>query len=120
MHAFLLGRLGNLLRRQPDAVVDHLEADISGLDGNLFCAIRMPVQPRFADQQFQGTAKRAARAGDSRPEIGDLILLAKYGAAIDGDIDTCRWPELAENRAQRITPFAGGDSRQMHSESNWA
>jgi hypothetical protein len=31
MHPFFLRRLGNLLRRQPDAVVDDLEADIPAL-----------------------------------------------------------------------------------------
>jgi hypothetical protein len=61
MHAFFLSRLGNLLRRQPDAVVDDLEADISGLDGHLFGAIGMPVQTRFADQQLERAAERVAR-----------------------------------------------------------
>jgi hypothetical protein len=65
MHPFLLSRLGNLLRRQPDAVVDDLEADIPGLDGHLLRAIGMSVEPRFADQQFQRTTQRAAGTGDS-------------------------------------------------------
>jgi hypothetical protein len=54
----------------------------------------------------------AARTGNPGPEFGDLILLAQHLAAVDGDVDARRWPELAEDGTQGVAPFAGGDAGQ--------
>ena len=86
MHAFLLSGLGNLLRRQPDAVVDDLEADVSGLHGDLLCAIGMSVESGFADQEFEWTTQGVARVGDALPEMGDLVLLAEIARDDDAAV----------------------------------
>ena len=46
----------NLLGREPDALVDHLETGVAGADGDLLGAIGVPVQARLADEQAQAAA----------------------------------------------------------------
>ena len=57
----VLGHRGghDLLRRQPDALVDHLEARVPGADGDLLGAVGVPVEAR--------ACRRAAAAGRRAP-----------------------------------------------------
>ena len=59
----LLDRGGDdLRRRQPDALVDDLEADVAGAYRDLLGAVGVSVQPGLADQQSQPHAELGAGA----------------------------------------------------------
>src|SRR5947207_14124711 len=53
VHALLHRGRDDLLGREPDALVDHLEPGVAGADGDLLGAVGMAVQPRFPDQDPQ-------------------------------------------------------------------
>ena len=104
----------DLLRRQPDALVDDLEAGVACPDGDLLGAVGVPVQAGLADQQPQPPAELLAgrshpladRRSSSRARLGDA----------DRAGDTGGRAELAEHLAQRAGPLprrrprAGGDA----------
>jgi hypothetical protein len=73
--AFFQRRLGDLFGGQADAFVDDLEADIAPLDGNLFRAVAVTVQTRFADQQAQWPTQFVAGLGDFGANRDGLALL---------------------------------------------
>src|SRR5262245_676 len=50
VYAFVASGARDLLRRQPDALVDHFDADVSRLHGNLFGAVAVAVQPGLAHE----------------------------------------------------------------------
>ena len=52
----------DLLGRQPDALVDDLEAGVAGAHGDLLGAVGVPVEARLADEQPQPLAELLARA----------------------------------------------------------
>ncbi len=61
----VLGHRGrdDLLGREPDALVDDLEAGVAGAYGDLLGAVRVAVEPGLADQQPQPAARPQLLAG---------------------------------------------------------
>ena len=53
VHALLHRGRDDLRRREPDALVDHLEADVAGAHGHLLGAVGVAVEPRLADEHAQ-------------------------------------------------------------------
>ena len=108
----VLGERGadDLLGREPDALVDHLEAGVAGADRDLFGAVRVTVQTRLAHQQAQPSASEVfGRSGHGGPYGGERC------ACFGGDRDRrAAHPgggtEFAEDVAQRPGPFACGDT----------
>lgn len=110
MHVLGQRRGGDLLRRQPDALVDHLEAGVAGPDGDLLGAVGVPVQAGLADQQAQPA--RAELVGRAGHLLADLV---HRRTGLGGDRDRGRGDsgggaELAEHLAQGAGPLAGGDT----------
>ena len=60
----------DLLRRQPDALVDHLEPGVAGPHGDLLGAVGVAVQAGLADQQPQPLAQLLA--GAAPPSLADV------------------------------------------------
>ena len=66
VHVLGEGGVHDLLGRQPDALVDHLEAGVTGPHGDLLGAVGVPVQARLADQEAQ-LADAQVLAPSARP-----------------------------------------------------
>ena len=64
VHALLDRGRRDLGRREPDALVDHLEAGVAGAHGDLLGTVGVPVQAGLADQQPQPGAELVAGAPD--------------------------------------------------------
>ena len=87
----------DLLGRQPDALVDHLEAGVAGAYGDLLGAVGVPVEAGLADQQPQPLAELRAGARPPRPHLGERL-----GAGADAD----RAADPGRARGTRRTPRA--------------
>ena len=77
----VLGALDDLLRGEPNAVVDHVHAGVGGAHRDLFGAVGMAVEAGFADEELQAVAELQRHALDLAAqgiEIGRL--LARPGA----------------------------------------
>ena len=57
MHALLQRRIGDLGRRQADALIDHLETGIARPDGDLLGAVGMAVEAGLAHQHLEPPAE---------------------------------------------------------------
>src|SRR6185437_12898339 len=101
----LLRRVDDLLRRQANALVDHLHAGVARADGDLLGAVTMAVETGLADQESHAAAellRHAVDVGADVVEAGDVVA---HGAADAG------WRAVfAKGLAQRPAPFAGGDA----------
>ena len=102
VHVLGHGRRDDLLGREPDALVDHLEARVARTYGDLLGAVGVTVEPRLADQQPQPAAQLLA--GRPHPVADGGQLGAGLGHA-DGAADAGGSPELAEHLAQRAGPL---------------
>ena len=69
-------RGGDLLRGQPDALVDHLHADVAGADGDLLGAVRVPVEAGLADQDPQAVADPLGELVDPGADRREQLLVA--------------------------------------------
>ena len=58
--------------RQPDALVDHLEAGVAGAHGDLLGAVGVAVEAGLADQQPQPAAELLAGPPDVLADRGQL------------------------------------------------
>ena len=84
MH-ILLDRGGHDLRgREPDPLVDNLEADVPRTHRDLLRAVGVPVQTRLADQQLQAAAQLLAGLTD-RIAYGRPCSLPLVLGLTDGD-----------------------------------
>ena len=63
----------DLLRRQPDALVDDLEAGVAGAHGDLLGTVGVPVETGLADEEPQPLAELLAGAGHRRPHVGECL-----------------------------------------------
>ncbi len=96
------GRADDLLGRQPDALVDDLEAGVAGPDGHLLGPVGVPVEPRLADEDAQPLAELLAGRAD---EVTHPRQLGAARSDPDRAGDPRRRPELAEDLAQRAGPL---------------
>ena len=71
------GGVGDLLRRQADALVDHLHAHVAGADGDLLGAVRVAVEAGLADQDPD-------RVADLLGDLGDLVADLAEQVAVHG------------------------------------
>ncbi len=72
MHALLHRGGHDLRRREPDALVDDLEADVAGPHGDLLGAVGVPVEAGLADQHPQPRADLLAGRPHPLAHRGDL------------------------------------------------
>ena len=71
VHVLRDGRRDDLLRRQPDALVDDLEAGVAGAHGHLLGAVGVPVETGLADEDPQPLAELVAGAGHRGAHLGE-------------------------------------------------
>ena len=102
--ALLLGRGGDLRRRQADALVDDVQPDVARAHGDLLGAVGVAVEAGLADQDLRPAADRLGDALDLLAQRGQVGLVA---VARGGLADAGRRAELAEGLAQRGRPLAG-------------
>ena len=91
----------DLLGRQPDALVDDLEAGVAGAHGHLLGAVAVAVEARLADEDAQLLAELVTGAGDE-------VAHAREGVARLARADTRpsrrrRW-ERGTRRTARAAP----------------
>src|SRR4051794_27582738 len=79
VNAFVDRRLGDLRRRQPDALVDHVEAGVAGAHGDLLGAVGVPVEPGLADQDLHATTERLRHALDLLAQLGQRFVTGRGG-----------------------------------------
>ena len=106
MHALLQRRIGDLGRRQADALIDHLEAGVARAHRDLLGAVGMAVEAGLAHQHLEPPAEPG---GDP---LHRLAHRRQAGAAADGrgTAHAGGGAILAIDLAQRGGPFAGGDA----------
>ena len=105
VHFAFARRIDDLLRRQANALVDHLHAGVARAHRDLLGAVGMAVEPGLADQERQTTTELARNAVDVGANIVEPADVVAHGAA-----DAGRRAVFAERLAQRPAPFAGGDA----------
>ncbi len=109
----VLGHRGgdDLLGRQPDALVDHLEARVAGPHGHLLGTVGVPVQARLADQQPQPAAPSsspvAAHLLADRGELGPGLGDARRHRRRRWGRGTRRTPRAACRPTRRWSPRPG-------------
>jgi hypothetical protein len=117
VHAFLHGGGDDLRGREPDALVDHLEADVAGAHGHLLGPVAVPVEARLADEHAEPLVQLLAGRTDPRPHRRDLPTTASPETAA---ADPGRGAELAEHLAQHagplpvVTPASAQRMRGLH------
>jgi len=85
------GRGDDLLRGEPDALVDDLETSVPCPDGNLLGAVAVPVQAGFAHQQAQPPP---AQGGLTQRGIGDDVksyvdgLISDVGSKVSSFVNS--------------------------------
>ena len=106
---------GDLRRRQPDALVDDVHADVAGAHGDLLGAVGVPVEARLADEDLQPPPDRLADAVDL---VAQLLERRGVGRAGRRLADAGGRAVLAEGLAQRAGPLAGGRARAARRRSS--
>src|SRR4029079_8681088 len=103
------GRGDDLLRSQPDALIDDLETGIARPNRDLLGAVAVPVKAGFADQQSQSGPDLLARGADA---LAHLRQLVSHGSWADSNRagNPCGRTVLAKNVAQRLGPRARGNT----------
>ena len=107
MHALVDRAAGDLRRREADALVDDVHADVARADGDLLGAVGVAVEAGLADEDLRRAADRLADAGDLVAQLGDLLGRGGRGRLADAG----RRAVGAERVAQRLRPLAGGGAR---------
>ena len=111
----LLARgIDDFLRRQADALVDHLHAGIARAHRDLLGAVGMAVEPGLADQEGQAATELAGYPVDVGADVVEPADVVAHGAA-----DAGRRAVFAERFAQRPAPFAGGDAGLGAGDRGW-
>ena len=105
MRLLLAHGVDDLLRRQPDALVDHLHAGVARAHRDLLGAVGMAVEAGLADQERHAPAELARDAIDLGADVVEAADVVAHGVA-----DAGRRAVFAERLAQRPAPFAGGDA----------
>ena len=113
VHVLGHGRSDDLLRGQPDSLVDDLEAGVAGAYGDLLGAVGVSVEPGLPDEQPQPSADLLAGGLHLLADLGEL--LAGLGHA-DRSGDAGRCTELPEHLTQRAGPLPRGRPRASRDE----
>ena len=94
-------------RRQPDALVDDLDADVARLDRDLLGAVRVPVEAGLADQQLQRASEPARQRAHALAHRRGVVARPPptRRPTIAG-----RRAVLAEAAPQGVGPLAGRDA----------
>jgi hypothetical protein len=99
---------GDLRRRQPDALVDDVHADVAGAHGDLLGPVGMPVEARLAHEDLQPPPDRLAHPVDLLAQLLERRRVAGPGRGLAHAGGSA---ELAEGSAQGVGPLAGGGAR---------
>src|SRR5690348_814041 len=102
---FLARRLHDLLRRQADALVDHLHAGVARAHRDLLGAVGVAVEAGLADEESHAPAEFLRDAVDIGADVVQTGDVVAHGAA-----DAGRRAVFAEGLAQGPAPFAGRDA----------
>ena len=100
-----LGALDDLVRGQPDAVVDHVHAGVGGAHGDLLGAVGMAVEPRLADQKLEPPAELQRDALDLAAQRIEIVRrLARPGATPVGARNSPNSARSAAPHSPVVTP----------------
>src|SRR3954470_19252169 len=91
---------GDLLGREPDALIDDLHARVAGGDGHLLGAVGVTVEAGLGHQQTRGAARQPAQL---LGQLAEAVL-----APANGGADPRGRPVLAKDLAEGARPLAGG------------
>src|SRR6185312_8033973 len=101
------GRGDDLLRSEPDALVDDLETGVARPDGDLLGPVAVSVKAGLADQQSQSGPDLLARGADALAHLRQLVAHSSRANA-NGARNSCRGAILTEDVAQRLGPLTCG------------
>src|SRR5262245_50330859 len=92
----------DLVRGQPNPVVDDFEAGVAGPDGNLLGTIGVSIEARLTDEEAQPRAKRVASFAYAPPHGGEpLTARAGHGHSAEPR----RRAIVAEDVTQSLSPL---------------
>jgi hypothetical protein len=117
VHVLGHGRGHDLLRGQPDALVDHLEAGVAGSHGDLLGAVGVAVEARLADQQAQPAAELLAGGLHPLPDRGQVGAGLGHCTAPETPVGARYSPNTSRSVAgplPRGRPGAGRDQGGCH------
>ena len=112
------GRGDDLLRGEPDALVDDLETGVPCPDGNLLGAVAVPVQAGFAHQQAQPGSELFAGGADSLAHLRQLAANVSTGNP-HGSGNPCGRTVLTKDVTQCLGPLTGGDASPGSLQRSW-
>ena len=84
MGLLLARRVDDLLRRQPDALIDHLHAGVARPHRDLLGAVGMAVEAGLADQEGQPPAELARHAVDVGANVVEAADVVAHRVADAG------------------------------------
>src|SRR5215207_10689006 len=105
MRALVDGGAHDLRRRETDAFVDDLHADVAGAHGDLLGTVGVAVEAGLADEELDAPAELGR-------QLVDRSAYAVERGAVAGDRgprDAGRGAIFAEDATQGSAPLAGGD-----------
>src|ERR1051325_8018654 len=105
MGLFLARGGHDLLRRQPDALVDDLHAGVAGAYRDLLGAVRVAVEPELTDEEGEAAAELPRHPVDLPADVVETVDVVTHRIA-----DAGRRSVFAERLPQRPAPFTGGDA----------
>src|SRR5215831_9540400 len=105
MRALLARRFDDLRRSEPNAFIDYVDAGVARAHGDLLGAVRVPVEARLAEHEFEPPAELTRHSLD----FGAQVVEAD-GFVARRTPHASRRAILAEALTQGKTPFAGGDA----------
>jgi len=100
------GALDDLLGREADAGVDDIEAAVAGRDGDHFGAVGVAIEAGLADDDPRAVAGAADELLGAAADLGDAVAVDVEALPLDAGGRAV----LAEDAAEGIGPFAGGDA----------
>src|SRR5918994_7744576 len=103
----LEGGVDDLLGREADALIDDLHPDVAGPDRDLLGPVRMPVEPRFADENLDTLAEHVGDGVDPAAHPGQQVAVEGR----PGRGDAGRRVVVAEHVSQGRCPLAGARAR---------
>ncbi len=119
MHVLGNRTCDDLLRGQPDALVDDLEAGVPGPDRNLLGTVRMSVEAGFADQQPQPSPELIPGTPDLLPDRARSVPASATPTAPDTPVGARNSPKTPAVRRPTLRSSRLPGQRQAWHPSGW-